>query len=81
MSSTCLLLRCFIFRMVLHRGKRETQVTGYMQIYIERDVWVQGRSSTVSQVQAMEKGTSEQNKPCARMKWYNQGTVYKFLQV
>lgn len=81
LSSTCLLLRCFIFRMVLHRGKRETQVTGYMQIFIERDVWVQGRSSTVSQVQAMEKGTSEQNKPCARMKWYNQGTVYKFLQV
>ena len=24
----------------------------------------------------MGKGTSEQNKPCARMKWYNQGTVY-----
>lgn len=35
LSSTCLLLRCFIFRMVLHRGKRETQVTGYMQIFIQ----------------------------------------------
>ena len=37
LSSTCLLLRCFIFRMVLHRGKRETQVTGYMQSFIERE--------------------------------------------
>ena len=37
LSSTCLLLRCFIFRMVLHRGERETQVTGYMQIFIERE--------------------------------------------
>ena len=38
LSSTCLLLRCFIFRMVLHRGERETQVTGYMQIFIEREM-------------------------------------------
>ena len=37
LSSTCLLLRRFIFRMVLHRGERETQVTGYMQIFIERE--------------------------------------------
>ena len=70
--------------MVLHRGERETQVTGYMQIFIERETsGYEAGPSTVSQVQAMEKGTSEQNKPCARMKWYNinQGTVYKFLQV
>ena len=38
LSSTCLLLTCFIFRMVLHRGERETQVTGYMQIFIEREM-------------------------------------------
>ena len=38
LSSTCLLLRCFILRMVLHRGERETQVTGYMQIFIEREM-------------------------------------------
>ena len=37
LSSTCLLLRCFIFRMVLHRGEREKKVTGYMQIFIESE--------------------------------------------
>ena len=64
--SGCLLLRCFVFCMVSHRGERETQVTGEevqllpaflcAQIFIEREasgyeaVVVEGTSYQMQEV-------------------------------